>query len=163
MNNSKKSIRRDASKTRDGMRRVTFAIPNRPEVPKTLKLSEEDRSLKRELIETLRCSYFRVSRRGDIFRAWCVSGATGHEHEGCGSTARAALVDLARAAMDHLMLGCQRLEADAFRIEAEVRDLRTQAAGNCALNSAIGGLIGRFGHGVPAETHPGQRRVEWQR
>jgi hypothetical protein len=100
----------ESPKDSEAMRCVSIALPPSRNVPKTLKLSPEDRALKARMIDEMGFGVLTVRRRGDVYHAFA-SGS--EEHEGTGSTARKALLCIVRDAAAYARRDAAQLDRDA--------------------------------------------------
>lgn len=107
----------EVSQGGEAMRCVSIALPPPCNIPKTLKLSPEDRALKLKMVDEMGFSVVTVRRRGDVYHAFA-SGS--EEHEGTGSTARKALLCIVRDAAAYARRDADQLGKAAAEEEKQI-------------------------------------------
>jgi transposase-like protein len=113
-----KKTAREMPEDSEVMRCVSIALPPARNIPKTLKLSPEDRALKARMVDEMGLVSLTVRRRGDVYHA-LASGVV--EDDGTGSTARKALLCIVRDAAGYARQDAAQLDRDAAVYERRAR------------------------------------------
>ncbi len=113
-----KKTAREMPEDSEVMRCVSIALPPARNIPKTLKLSPEDRALKARMVDEMGLVSLTVRRRGDVYHA-LASGVV--EDDGTGSTARKALLCIVRDAAEYARQDAAQLDRDAAVYERRAR------------------------------------------